>query len=126
SADRVTAVPGDFTQDELGEGYDLVFASDVLYRPRESLDPVLGRIHSSLKNDGLFISKHWHIDDLSQDITAVYFDLMFSITEEADRLYSTEEFSKILEHHDFSIEEVHDFNHWFHPSRMIIARKVQP
>lgn len=126
SADRVTAVPGDFTQDDLGEGYDTVFASDVLYRPRESLDHVLGKIHSSLKDNGLFISKHWHIDDLSQDITAVYFDLMFSITEEADRLYSTEEFSKIQELHGFSIEEVHDFNHWFHPSRLIIARKVKP
>ncbi len=125
-ADRVTAVPGDFTQDDLGEGYDVVFASDVLYRPRESLGPVLGRIHSSLKDNGLFISKHWHIDDPVKDITAVYFDLMFSITDGAERIYSTEAFSKILESHGFSIEEVHDFNHRFHPSRMIIARKVKP
>ncbi len=124
-ADRVTALSGDFTQDDLGEGYNIVFASDVLYRPRESLDHVLGKIYSTLDDNGLFISKHWHIDDLSQDITAVYFDLMFSIRGEAGRLYSTEEFSKILESHAFSIEEVHDFNHQFHPSRMIIARKVK-
>ena len=124
-ADRVTAIPGDFTQDDLGEGYDIIFASDILYRPRESLGFILDRIHSSLKDNGLFISKHWHIDDLSQDITAVYFDLMFSLTDDADRLYSTEGFSKILESHGFSIEEVHNFNHRFHPSRMIIARKVK-
>ena len=124
-ADRVTAIPGDFTQDDLGEGYDIIFASDILYRPRESLGFILDRIHSSLKDNGLFISKHWHIDDLSQDITAVYFDLMFSLTDDADRLYSTEGFSKILESHGFSVEEVHNFNHRFHPSRMIIARKVK-
>jgi predicted nicotinamide N-methyase len=124
-ADRVTAAPGDFTQDDLGEGYDVVFASDVLYRPRESLGSILDRIHSSLNDNGLFISKHWHIDDPVKDITAVYFDLMFSITEEAERIYSTEEFSKLLESHGFSIEEAHSFGHQFHPSRMIIARKVK-
>lgn len=121
-ADRVMAKSGDFTRDELGEGYDIVFASDILYRPKETLKPILDKIYTGLKEGGLFISKHWHIDDLVKDITAVYFDLKFSITEEAERLYSTEEFSRILESQGFLIEAIHNTNH---PSRIIIARKIK-
>lgn len=121
-ADRVTTKPGDFTRDELGEGYDIVFASDVLYRPKETLESVLDKIHTGLNEGGLFVSKHWHINDLVKDITAVYFDLKFSIIEEAERLYSTEEFSRIVESRGFLIEAIHSPNH---PSRIIIARKAK-
>lgn len=123
-ADRVKTIPGDFTKDNLGGGYDLVFASDVLYRPRESLDLILGKIHSGLNDGGCFVSKHWHIDDVSRDLTAVYFDLMFAIRDEADCIYSTADFSEILERNGFKIEQIHDFNLKISPSRIIIARKL--
>ncbi|MDD1690590.1 MAG: acetylserotonin O-methyltransferase [Methanoregula sp.] len=123
-ADRVTAIPGDFTKDNLGPGYDMVFASDVLYREKTQMDAILGRVHSSLNNDGIFISKHWHIDDIVRDATAVYFDLMFSLAEDTDRVYSSAEFSRTLESNGFEIEKVHDLNTPFHPSRIIVSRKV--
>ncbi|WP_440956572.1 methyltransferase [Methanosarcina sp. Mfa9] len=124
-ADRITAVPGDFTQDDLSGRFDVVFASDVLYLSRDSLVPLLGRIRKCLKEDGFLISKHWHINDPVKNSTAVYFDLMFSITEEAERLYSTRDFSDILESSGFSVEEVHDLNSPS-SSQIIIARKVKP
>ncbi|MFA5269168.1 MAG: methyltransferase [Methanoregula sp.] len=124
NADRVTTIPGDFTKDNLGSDYDMVFASDVLYREKTQLDAILGRIHSSLTNDGVFISKHWHIDDMVRDATAVYFDLMFSLAEDTDRVYSSADFSKILESNGFEIEKEHDLNTPFHPSRIIVSRKV--
>lgn len=123
-AGRVKTVPGDFTRDSLGEGYDMVFASDVLYRSRESLESILGKIHSGLDDGGCFVSKHWHIDDLSKDLTAVHFDLMFAVRDKADCIYSTGEFSEILGLSGFEIEEVHDFSRDTNPSRIIIARKV--
>ena len=126
NAERVTAIPGDFTKDDLGSGYDMIFASDVLYREKKQLDAILGRIHSSLANDGVFISKHWHIDDIVRDATAVYFDLMFSLAEDIDRIYSSGDFSKILESNGFEVETRYDLDTPFHPSRIIVSRKVMP
>jgi len=85
---------------------------------------ILNKIHTSLVDEGFFVSKHWHIDDYERDLTAVYFDLMFSITEEQERLYSTGDFLNILESVGFSIERVHVLNNTSHSSRIIIAKKV--
>ncbi len=85
--DKVKLIAGDFTKDDIGSDYDIVFASDIFYRARKELESVLRKVHSSLNKNGLLITKHWHIDDLREDETAVFFDLMFSILEDLDRVY---------------------------------------
>ncbi len=125
NAERVTAIPGDFTKDALGSEYDMIFASDVLYRERNQLDAILGRIHSGLANDGILVSKHWHIDDIVRDATAVNFDLMFSLAEDSDRIYSSRDFSEVLGSNGFEVETRYDLDTPFHPSRIIISRKVR-
>jgi hypothetical protein len=123
--DRIKTISGDLTNDELGDDYDFIFVSDVLYRSEEELRTILTKIHSSLKDRGLLISKHYHIDDPVADSDAVYFDLMFSISDCAERICSTERFSQLLKSCGFSIVRVENICVSSNPSKIIIARKVK-
>jgi hypothetical protein len=123
-SDRITVLAGDFNRDELGQGYDFVFASDVLYRPEEALRPLLLKIRESLNQGGLLISKHYHIDDLLEDSAAVLFDLMFSISGTGSRVYSTADLSRLLENCGFSVVHVEDIGSSVSRSKIIIAQKV--
>jgi len=120
---RVKLIAGDFTKDEIGSEYDIIFASDVFYRPREELINILRKVHESLNNDGTLITKHWHIDNLLEDSTAVFFDLMFAIFDDADRVYSTPEFCEILESCGFSIADIYDAGEPYSPSKIVIAKR---
>lgn len=122
---RIKTISGDLTEDELGDDYDFVFVSDVLYRPEEELHVILTKIHSCLKDQGLLISKHYHIDDPVADSDAVYFDLMFSISDYAERICSTEKFSQLLNGSGFSLVQVENICDSSNPSKIIIARKVK-
>jgi SAM-dependent methyltransferase len=59
---RVEYRGGDFNTDPLGEGYDLVFASNVFYRSPELVIPVLEKIRQSLKPGGLFYLQHRYLN----------------------------------------------------------------
>ncbi|ACV24176.1 methyltransferase [Methanocaldococcus fervens] len=120
--DKVNLIPGDFTKDEIGSGYDIIFASDVLYRPHEELTKILKKVHASLSDDGILITKHWYIDDLKEDSTAVFFDLMFSILDKVDRVYSTPEFCDILESCGFEVVDIVDISDTHSPSKIIVAK----
>ena len=121
--DKVKLIAGDFTKDDIGSGYDVVFASDVLYRPRDELSRILRKVHESLNDGGILITKHWHIDDLREDSTAVFFDLMFAILDEEDRVYSTPEFCDILESCKFEVVDIVDVGESYSPSKIVIAKR---
>jgi 2-polyprenyl-3-methyl-5-hydroxy-6-metoxy-1,4-benzoquinol methylase/predicted transcriptional regulator len=123
-SDRIVTMAGDFNRDDLGKDYDFIFASDVLYREEKLLRPLLTRIRESLKHDGLLISKHFHIDDLVSDSSAVLFDLMFAISGTGGIVYSTADFCRLLESSGFSIVLVEDISSPVSPSKIITAKKV--
>jgi SAM-dependent methyltransferase len=123
-SERIITMAGDFNRDDLGKDYDFVFASDVLYRNEESLCPLLARIRKSLKPEGLLISKHYHIDDLVRDSSAVLFDLMFSLSGTGGVVYSSADFCRLLESAGFSIVQVDDIGSPASPSKIITARKL--
>lgn len=119
--DEINLIQGDLTKDEIGLGYDVVFVSDVLYRPEASLVPILEKINNSLNDGGLLISKHYHLDDLSADQAAVFFDLMFSISGGIDLVYPSAKFCEFIEASGFSVVRVEEIGS---PSKIIIAKKV--
>jgi hypothetical protein len=53
--DRIEVLSGDFNQDSIGEGYDLVWASGVLQFAND-VDVVLKKIYDSLNSSGVFVS----------------------------------------------------------------------
>jgi predicted O-methyltransferase YrrM len=54
--DRVTAMEGDFTKDDLGGPYDLVFASASLNFVKSQLDALFSRIYDALAPGGIFMT----------------------------------------------------------------------
>lgn len=124
-SDKIIMKSGDFNRDDLGKDYDLVFASDVLYREETSILHLLGRIRDCLNQEGLLICKHYYIDDLSADSSAVLFDLMFSISGNGGTVYSSANFCKLLESSGFSVVRIEDIGSPVSPSKIVIARKVR-
>ncbi len=122
---RVTAVAGDFTKDDWGGGYDIVFASDCLYMAREALMPVLRNIDVSLNPDGMFISKHWLMNrDRTSPDTTVFFDLMVSLLGNfSGYIYSRQEAVELFEAAGFQVETV-DISTPSKPSMIFICRKA--
>jgi predicted O-methyltransferase YrrM len=53
--DRVTVLGGDFNQDPLGDGYDLVFTANALQFAHD-LDAVVTKVHDALNPRGVFVS----------------------------------------------------------------------
>jgi SAM-dependent methyltransferase len=123
---RVRAVAGDYTKDDWGNGYDIVFASDCLYKPREDLMPVLRRIDNSLNPGGIFISKHWLMDrDRTSPDTTVFFDLMVSLIGNfSGYTYSRQEAAEVFEAAGFDVETI-DISTPSKPSMIFICRKGQ-
>ena len=55
-ADRVTVKSGDYLTDDIGEGYDFIWASATLNFARHDLDPLMTKIHNALNPGGVFAS----------------------------------------------------------------------
>lgn len=124
-SDKIITLSGDFSKDDLGNNYDFVFASDVLYREETSLSHLLSRIRKCLNREGLLICKHYHIDDLKTDSSAVLFDLMLSISGTGGVVYSSADFCSLLESSGFSVIRVDDISSPVSPSKIIMAQKVR-
>ena len=56
--DRVEVLGGDYKHDSIGEGYDLVLASDNLYYGKDDMDSIVKKIYDALNPAGVFISFH--------------------------------------------------------------------
>ena len=55
---RVSVIAGDYTIDDFGNGYDLVFASATLNSAKHNLNTMISRIYNSLEPGGYFVSLH--------------------------------------------------------------------
>lgn len=56
---RLQAVGGDIDADDLGEGYDIVVASHVLYKFRKDMAGFFKKVRQALNPGGLLVSNHW-------------------------------------------------------------------
>jgi len=54
--DRVDIMEGDYAEDSIGSGYDLVFASATLNFVKDRLDEIVKKVHDALKPGGLFLT----------------------------------------------------------------------
>jgi SAM-dependent methyltransferase len=55
-SDRVSVMAGDYLQDDIGGGYDLIWACSTLNFARGNLDGLITKIHAALKPGGYFVS----------------------------------------------------------------------
>ncbi|KKG14675.1 methyltransferase [Methanosarcina sp. 2.H.T.1A.6] len=57
-SDRITTIGGDYLNDPLGGGYDLILASCTLNFARDCMDKVVKKIYDALNPGGTFVSLH--------------------------------------------------------------------
>ncbi|MBI9113100.1 methyltransferase dimerization domain-containing protein [Maridesulfovibrio ferrireducens] len=58
-SNRLRAQGGDIDTDDIGEGYDIVLASHVLYKFRKNMPEFFRKIRQALKPNGLLVLNHW-------------------------------------------------------------------
>ena len=54
--DRMEVLAGDYNQDPIGKGYDLIWASSTLNFAQQNLQPVVKKIYNALNPNGVFIN----------------------------------------------------------------------
>ncbi|GAB6145890.1 hypothetical protein JCM12294_33290 [Desulfocicer niacini] len=122
--DKVKAMPGDYTRDDWGNGFDIAFASNALYKPGQELLPILLKTRESLNPDGLFIYKHMMMDEeRTSPAATVFFDLMISlIGEYSGNIFTEKEATNIFKKAGFEVEKF-DCSSPTRPSVIFVCRK---
>ena len=120
---RIEISSGDFNRDDIGKGYDMILASDVLYRDREQL--ILQKIHKALNKNGLAILKHWTIDGNggTTALTSALFDLGLSLRGGDHTMYTTAEYAALLQDSGFSSVCIFDIGTPWSPSSIVVGTK---
>lgn len=121
--DRIKLMAGDFTKDDIGNGYDLVFVSHVFYQ-KEGVLPCLGKIYDVLKEDGTVILNHWIANNnRTAPQTSVLFDLLLSLTLRDSHVFTVNEYTHLLEEAGFSKVRILDIQTSSSPSMLIKGNK---
>lgn len=116
--EEVDLIKGDFTKDDIGEGYDIVFASDVSL----SEENALGKIHDSLKDNGFLAYRRWVLDrDRVSPLTSVLFDFKMAVGGSDHPVRTLEGYSEVLEAAGFSVDDVLDISVPHDPAKIMIA-----
>ncbi|MFZ2071738.1 MAG: hypothetical protein WAV32_09145 [Halobacteriota archaeon] len=63
ATELITTLPEFPNYVSIGEGYDLVFASHVIYEWKGHLEDILKRINKAMVPGGVFVSNHLSMDD---------------------------------------------------------------
>ena len=122
--ERVSVTGGNFVEDDIGHGYDIVFASDVFYRKPDVLSGVFEKIHDALNDGGSIMLKHWILnDERTVPPTSVLFDLMLSLRGDWHHIYTEDEYIKLLRDAGFSNVRLLDISSQTSPSALIIGNK---
>lgn len=128
-SDRVHTISANFFEENLGSGYDVVFASDVLYRATvDQRLVVLQKIASSLNKGGIFATKHWFLNPAKTGpLNVVLFDIRLSADQYGDALFDVftlGEFIGMLNDTGFVINDVIDIFDHADLSKLVVAKKL--
>ena len=122
-ADRVTTMGGDYLNDPIGEGYDLIWASATLNFARDGLDAMIEKIHAALKPGGVFVS---HADGLTQERTqpaAYVLGSMAWMFSGQDIMFNSGEIAEAMKRAGFASVESAPVETPMMPMELDIARK---
>ena len=115
---KIKFIAGDFTEDDIGNGYDIVFVSDV------TISGILKKVYDALNENGVLIYRRWTInDDRTSPLTSVLFDFMLAMMRSEHRVYTLGEYIHLLEDTGFSITQILDISSPQDPTKIIVAKK---
>lgn len=122
--DRVKTLGGDYTKDEIGSGYDMVFVSHTLYGKREMVCPLLKKVHRALNEGGTLILSHWiRGEDGGMPEPVALWELWLTLLGYEPHIYTKDEAKAWLEEAGFSLQEVIDISTPLDPAALVIGRK---
>lgn len=122
-ADRIQFVSGDFNEDDIGTGYDLVFVSHVFYQ-RSNLNSILRMIYESLNKGGIVVLNHWMVDECrTSPRISVIFDLYISLISRDNGCYTVSEFTDLLRDTGFENIRIFDIRTQHSPSMIVVGKK---
>lgn len=122
-ADKIRFLSGDFNNDDIGTGYDLVFASHVFYQ-KSNLGSVLRKIYDSLNDGGIVVLNHWMVDDCrASPRISVIFDLYISLISRDYGCHTVREFVKLLRDAGFGDVRIFDIRTPHSPSMIVVGIK---
>ena len=125
AADRVALRAGNFLTDDIPSGYDIVFASDALYRPPDQLEPLVAKIMAALNPGGTFITKHWAMNpDRTGPTTTVLWEFRLALGGHELYVYDNDEYCALVRRCGFGAVEVVDISSEAKPSSLVFARKA--
>lgn len=117
---KIKFIAGDFTEDDIGNGYDIVFVSDV------TISGILKKVYDALNENGVLIYRRWTInDDRTSPLTSVLFDFMLAMMRSEHRVYTLGEYIHLLEDTGFSITRILDISSPQDPTKIIVAKKFE-
>ena len=121
-ADRVKVMAGDLNKDDLGDGYDIIFVSHlVFYYAKEAIHEPLERIYNALNAGGILISNHWM--HAKGSLTLALLDLCSSLLGYPMHAYTKEECFDLLKEKKFSGMQMIDIVTPEDPSSIVIAKR---
>jgi hypothetical protein len=121
--DRVTTMGGDYINDPIGEGYDLIWASATLNFARFELTTVVEKIYRALNPGGVFVSL---ADGLTHERTrpaAYVLGSMSWLFSGQDLMFNSGEIAETMERVGFSTVERTTVKTPMMPMELDIARK---
>ena len=122
--ERIAIIKGNFLEDGIGNGYDIIFVSDVFYRKKDVLMSILKKIHDALNDNGSIVLKHWLLnDDRTGPLVSVLFDLKLSLRGDRHYIYTEKEYIELLQEVGFSSIRVLDISSSSSPSVIIMGKK---
>jgi SAM-dependent methyltransferase len=122
-SERIELVAGDFMKDDLGEGYDFVWVSQVLHMFSEvDAKGLVGRIGEALVPGGkLCVHEHFLNEDKISPPTAVLFGVHMLAVTPGGRSYSFEEVERWCLDAGLTIAERIDYGGF---SRVLVVEKI--
>ena len=125
--DRVHAVAGDYTKDDLGSGYDIAFEACSFGGNVEQAKSFYQRIASSLKEGGVFITQTFTVDDdRTAPLRTLIWDLKEQITGDGHmHIRTNSELFAVFDDSGLKGDKVIDLSaSMAMPMRLVVARKA--
>lgn len=122
--ERVHVMAGDYTKDDIGQGYDLIWASATLGFAKDGIEELLAKIYNALAPGGIFISLSEGMTDEGTAPEPLFMDCMAYMMSGQDFFFQQGEIRKNLYKVGFDSVESNTIFTPMVPMDMDIARKI--
>jgi hypothetical protein len=120
---RVSVQGGDILQDDLGNGYDIVVISHLLYKFRKDLPAIFSKVSGCMNPGGLLVTNHWFCSPSCGTAPGGIQELDKSLNSFGHPLCHPDDFSASLGKNGFEVLAVKDVPSIYGASKMYLATK---